>query len=610
MDNLDNLKTIAKVFNEDKIITADEIETVLAAIITILSNFKKDTESLNSETQSMLEDVLNKIAYAHEQSKSEVASAINDSKSEIEEYSAKLKDKIRQVDELYNELKSFTPLDGIDGKDADEEAIIEAVIAKIPKTEEFKLTGEMIVDAINALTLEDENKIDAKHIKNIPNQFWGGNLAASTGGGSGTGDVVGPSSSTDNALARFDSTTGKIIQNSAATLDDSGILSTASIIVSGTNGAGHINLRHQASDASATGQSTALFADANGDLKYKNDGDFYTTFVTSSNTANRTYTFLDASYTVAGVAAALTSSRIPYADSNGFLTDTADLNWVNSTKTLTIAGTSTASSGIFTSLNIQATANQSGTAGYKALIVNVTETATGSGSRYLADYQIGGATRAYITNKGTMGFSNGIEVGYDPGGASASQNAIRNVGGISFAASTGGYGADNFHFDGTNMYYDCGNGMMFFRPQGGGNYALYLNNNSSGLEYKDGSGTTIFQVTSAGTVTTKNLVLTANATTAVANAATIPVTSGRNIVTNNSAATLTLTLTTAGAVNMQTCMVQILDFSAAAQTITWVNTENSTVTAPTTSNGSTTLPLTVGFVYNSATSKWRCVSSA
>ena len=42
--------------------------------------------------------------------------------------------------------------------------------------------------------------------------------------------------------------------------------------------------------------------------------------------------------------------------------------------------------------------------------------------------------------------------------------------------------------------------------------------------------------------------------------------------------------------------------------LAWVNTENSTVSAPTTSNGSTTLPLTVGFMYNSGTSKWRTVA--
>ncbi len=39
-----------------------------------------------------------------------------------------------------------------------------------------------------------------------------------------SGNVDGPASSTDNALARFDSTTGKIIQNSIAILTDAGIL--------------------------------------------------------------------------------------------------------------------------------------------------------------------------------------------------------------------------------------------------------------------------------------------------------------------------------------------------------------------------------------------------
>jgi len=44
----------------------------------------------------------------------------------------------------------------------------------------------------------------------------------------GTGDVVGPGSATDNAIARFDGTTGKLIQNSGLTIDDSGYISIAS----------------------------------------------------------------------------------------------------------------------------------------------------------------------------------------------------------------------------------------------------------------------------------------------------------------------------------------------------------------------------------------------
>jgi hypothetical protein len=73
---------------------------------------------------------------------------------------------------------------------------------------------------------------------------------------------------------------------------------------------------------------------------------------------------------------------------------------------------------------------------------------------------------------------------------------------------------------------------------------------------------------------------------------------------------MTITLATASAVDGQMCIVRIYDFSAVAQSISFVNTENSTINVPTTSNGSTTLPLTVGFMYNSLTTKWRCVALA
>lgn len=49
--------------------------------------------------------------------------------------------------------------------------------------------------------------------------------------GAGNGDVVGPGSSTDNALVRFDGTTGKLVQNSVGTLTDTGTLDTANAIL-------------------------------------------------------------------------------------------------------------------------------------------------------------------------------------------------------------------------------------------------------------------------------------------------------------------------------------------------------------------------------------------
>lgn len=101
-----------------------------------------------------------------------------------------------------------------------------------------------------------------------------------------------------------------------------------------------------------------------------------------------------------------------------------------------------------------------------------------------------------------------------------------------------------------------------------------------------------------------------NAVTVTTNAGTVPVTFRLNTFTNSSAATMAITMATTSAVDGQMTIVRIYDFSAVAQTIGWTNTENSTVSVPTTSNGSTTLPLIVGFMFNSATTKWRCIASA
>jgi len=107
-----------------------------------------------------------------------------------------------------------------------------------------------------------------------------------------------------------------------------------------------------------------------------------------------------------------------------------------------------------------------------------------------------------------------------------------------------------------------------------------------------------------------NIIDVNNAVTVTSNAGTVPVTYRLNTFTNSSAATMTITMATASAVDGQMTIVRIYDFSAATQTISWVNTENSTVSVPTTSNGSTTLPKTVGFMYNGQTSLWRCIASA
>jgi len=49
------------------------------------------------------------------------------------------------------------------------------------------------------------------------------------------GDVVGPASATDNAVARFDSTTGKLLQNSVVTVGDTGAVSGVTTLAASTS---------------------------------------------------------------------------------------------------------------------------------------------------------------------------------------------------------------------------------------------------------------------------------------------------------------------------------------------------------------------------------------
>lgn len=57
-------------------------------------------------------------------------------------------------------------------------------------------------------------------------------------GGGGSGNVNGPASATDNAIARWDGSTGKLLQNSGATISDAGIFTLSGAIYNINGGAG------------------------------------------------------------------------------------------------------------------------------------------------------------------------------------------------------------------------------------------------------------------------------------------------------------------------------------------------------------------------------------
>jgi hypothetical protein len=105
------------------------------------------------------------------------------------------------------------------------------------------------------------------------NQIW---TADNIGAVSGTADVSGPASSTDNAVVRFDGVTGKVIQNSSVTISDAGAVSAASL-----------SLTTALSIANGgTGSTTAAGARTNlglGNLAVLGNGDFGDITVSGAN---------------------------------------------------------------------------------------------------------------------------------------------------------------------------------------------------------------------------------------------------------------------------------------------------------------------------------------
>jgi hypothetical protein len=76
-------------------------------------------------------------------------------------------------------------------------------------------------------------------------------------GGGGVGDVIGPASATDNALARYDSTTGKLLQDGAVTESDAGTLA-------GITQLNVDNLRLDENTVSSTNTNGDVFLTPNG----------------------------------------------------------------------------------------------------------------------------------------------------------------------------------------------------------------------------------------------------------------------------------------------------------------------------------------------------------
>ena len=150
----------------------------------------------------------------------------------------------------------------------------------------FPVTGKITTDGQILI-----GSTAAPHIRVGSFTSSGGTLNITTGAGTinldvsavAGGDVTGPGSSTDNAIARFDLTTGKIIQNSGVIIDDSDV-------VSGATQLNVDNLRLDGNDISST--------DTNGNITLSPDG----TGIVSTMSALSVGGVAESDITIGGVA--------------------------------------------------------------------------------------------------------------------------------------------------------------------------------------------------------------------------------------------------------------------------------------------------------------------
>jgi hypothetical protein len=184
------------------------------------------------------------------------------------------------------------------------------------------LTGSLTLDGIVSGAVASNNHYLGLGAGNVVVR-----TSATGGGGGGSGDVTGPGSATDNAIARYNGTTGKTLQNSGVTIDDS---NNASGIANLTT-TGRAIIGNAASDQhSVSGtldingqflnlRDTALRVSASAEKKYTVGSDNYYTLLSFYN--------LDKDTHLSGVVYNETQDRVElrnFGDDTGYKSFAAD----------------------------------------------------------------------------------------------------------------------------------------------------------------------------------------------------------------------------------------------------------------------------------------------
>lgn len=125
----------------------------------------------------------------------------------------------------------------------------------------------------------------------------------------------------------------------------------------------------------------------------------------------------------------------------GLVQSRLDASWADAT-VHSIGGALSASSGLQNGLLINPVYTQSGTAGYTALKINTTETTVGSGTKLLADFQVGSVSKFSVSNAGKVNVNN-VQSIYVPDQTNFTGSMFFGQGGSSLSHVTGSDGMYN-----------------------------------------------------------------------------------------------------------------------------------------------------------------------
>ena len=169
------LTNLAKMFGSDRVLTSEEIDKVLNGILKMLLENKKEADALNATTKTQVEKLLNKFLDKYAVFVEDMKTLKEDVSDVEKSMLKKAETKIEEVTYLLEEAKKID----VKEEKLELDEIVQTVLENIelPDADEMlemmdeKITGERVIDLINATEDTEANKISWNKIKDIPEFF-------------------------------------------------------------------------------------------------------------------------------------------------------------------------------------------------------------------------------------------------------------------------------------------------------------------------------------------------------------------------------------------------------------------------------------------------------